>query len=298
MFADSEAATVCDAEQRFRDFSLLFPGELFVNLAIYVDETGIHDPTGKQPGSDVAGVAGYIARADRWVTFCGEWMRVLKNYGMEKTGFHYRDYRDEYKRHKKPGWPYYGRNDKKHEAFLHDLATVAGQKTLFGFAALVSVLDYDQLLLNADKDMYRHPYFFCLHLFMNMVLERVDEEYVAAAYPDAKVSLFLDEANQFKEHASEMYKWVKETFDTKEKLVSTVAFSRPSDVLPLQAADLLAYQMKEKLSDELYRGIPFAAGELDRRLGAEGKLLVQYYAGKRLNELVLRHNPPYMGDGI
>jgi hypothetical protein len=46
-------------------------------LAIYVDETGTHDPTGKQQGAAILAVGGYIAWRDDWQKFSGEWEQVL-----------------------------------------------------------------------------------------------------------------------------------------------------------------------------------------------------------------------------
>jgi hypothetical protein len=84
---------------------------------------------------------------------------------------------------------------------------------------------------------------------------------------------------------------IRETFDSNRRLVSTVGFSNAMTVLPIQAADLLAYRMRQALSNQLHREKPFSVGKLEEELGAKGRLLVQYYADGPLKELVARHNP-------
>jgi hypothetical protein len=49
-------------------------------IKVYADESGTQDETGQEKGSEVPVVAGYIATANYWVKFCGEWQSVLNKY--------------------------------------------------------------------------------------------------------------------------------------------------------------------------------------------------------------------------
>jgi hypothetical protein len=49
-------------------------------LIACMDESGTHDATGKQPGSDVAAICGYVSTYKRWVQFQKKWRKVLKRY--------------------------------------------------------------------------------------------------------------------------------------------------------------------------------------------------------------------------
>ena len=53
-----------------------------MNLVLYADESGTHDRTGNQPQSQVAVMAGYVARCESWIKFHRDWGALLKKYSV------------------------------------------------------------------------------------------------------------------------------------------------------------------------------------------------------------------------
>ena len=82
----------------FKGFIEAFSSErYFVIIKVYADESGTHDKTGRQKGSQVPVIAGYLASAEYWKSFNDNWQSVLKHkkYGVDyfhnkELGFHHR----------------------------------------------------------------------------------------------------------------------------------------------------------------------------------------------------------------
>jgi hypothetical protein len=68
------------ALRQFLEFADLDARKLYVNVIVYADESGTHDPAGKQPGSSITIVAGYAAFGDSWEAFARKWQAVLDKY--------------------------------------------------------------------------------------------------------------------------------------------------------------------------------------------------------------------------
>ena len=111
-----------------------------MNIVVYADESGTHSLSSKESGAKVAVLAGYAGFADDWVNFCGRWQTVLNEYKVSK--FHFSQFSDQINSSKDPDWPYYRwPKDKRHE-FLFKLASIAGSRARFPFAASFHLADY------------------------------------------------------------------------------------------------------------------------------------------------------------
>jgi len=49
----------------------LFPNGVFVHVAVYADDSGTHDETGKLTGAKEATISGIIGLREDWISFCG-----------------------------------------------------------------------------------------------------------------------------------------------------------------------------------------------------------------------------------
>ena len=257
-----------------------------MSLVLYADETGTDYKVGWADKTRIMGIAGYIAYPDDWAKLNVAWKRVLDEFKVDR--FHYSELKPNVR--SKPGTEYYGWTGEQADDFLDKLSTIAGTIPLFGFAALVAVKDYEKKLPQFHKDLYEHPYFFCLHLFLNMVLDGMQKGFVP---PGAQYSLCLNNSPKFKERAPKVWDWIKYEFDIHNRMGSQPTFEDNHTCLPLQCADLLIYRMRRIMDDQLYRDKngfkKFDITKLEEQLGAKGKLLVQSYGGKHLDALVQRH---------
>jgi hypothetical protein len=119
---------------RFDEWASLFPNGIFVKaVIIYADESGTHDRTGQQQGSEYPIVAGYAAPVSEWSKFSVDWKAVLNSYGAPY--FHFKEWAaasaairfnkpqtDELKKN-----PYFGWDIKRLDKFLYTLADIAGR---------------------------------------------------------------------------------------------------------------------------------------------------------------------------
>jgi|ERR1017187_248962 hypothetical protein len=70
MIASRERSTPKEAGCRFAEWASLFPRGLFVHVAVYADDSGTHDETGKLVGSKEATISGSKFRDFSQCQFC------------------------------------------------------------------------------------------------------------------------------------------------------------------------------------------------------------------------------------
>ena len=88
-------------------------------VIVFADETGTHDPTGKKPGSEMVGIAGYVGWADDWAKFCDEWKAVLDKFQI--PFFHMSDFANLKHGPKDPKWPYRHLSSEQRDSLLFEL---------------------------------------------------------------------------------------------------------------------------------------------------------------------------------
>jgi hypothetical protein len=228
----------------------------------------------------VAGVVGYLSWDTKWATFCGQWQEVLSCYGVKV--FHYADLANK----KEPycDWP-----PEKIEKFIRKLIPIARNNTIMGIGGLVSVQDYNAIIL--DREKYDHPYHFCFDLFFGAM-----QEFLRTAYkwgyespfaPREKVAFFFDRVDKKKNHiAYDQYDHAV-THDTENRL-GGITFENKEDYPQLQAADLLVGRTRI-ICTRMFKGIePVSENSWDEALGSRGNILAMYYDAECLENLVRR----------
>ena len=213
------------AKKRFVEWASLFSEKIFVQIAVYCDEsgTGGFDKKGKDP---IPTVYGYIAHVDYWVNeFHSEWQAVLDEYKVPY--FHF--YELTKKGREDSESPYHKWSDSKVDYFLDDLSIVAGR---------VAVPCGSHGTLKGGKDPYKKIF----ELFFKDCFNRIEEHWPNF---NERVDFFFEFNNR---------KWSNQILDVavefgkKEKRLGTPAFPKWNDTingLPLQAADLLAFSQRQ-----------------------------------------------------
>jgi hypothetical protein len=225
----------------FKEFAALFHEGLFVNLICYGDESGIHDATGLQPGSDVAVVAGCFALKHEWEAFEILWCNVLEKYRVPV--FHMSDFvASEF--HPKP--PYSGLSKQEREDFVTDLCKVVRACPIYKVGRAVHVKEYAEVFPDKVKSFFRHPYHFC---FWQLLSEFVDgNEMRLSWFPRGeRVAFFFEQQDQFSDHAVQTFNRFISKLDPTH-LLGSIAFVRKDYYVPLQAADLFAYRYRTRES--------------------------------------------------
>jgi hypothetical protein len=124
---------------------------------------------------------------------------------------------------------------------LLTLARVIGKHATAYFSVSVPVKDFDRLLVPALPDEYRYPY---LWLFNGLVTAIASyEHHVGSRFP---IDFTFDEQKQFLSKSITLYERVKvfPPFNGHSALVGKLESGTDHAVLPLQAADLLAGQVR------------------------------------------------------
>jgi hypothetical protein len=266
-----------DAERDFREWALLLPEELLVSFAVYADETGTHDPSGKEPGSAVAGVCGFFSWSDEWAKLSGEWKEVLTAYDVPK--FHYRQLAND------PRYKAWSRE--KREEFLLRLATIIGKRTRFCLTAFFNVRDYDAVIPEWFKSERPNPYRLCLKLFF----EAMHEELRKLLKPESqtKVAFVFDQSDSdWQESVLFFFNGTKALFP-KENHMGSLRFAESSTTIPLQAADMLAYRLRKVHQTLMTSTSDASRDELDRAMCPDSSRMNLYFYSKSQLESLARN---------
>ena len=198
-------------------------------LKLYFDESGTH-----KSAAGIA-IAGYVASTDSWLHFSEDWSVALKRFGV--SCFHMTDWenrRGEFK----------GMKERERKRLYNKLVTIIHRYAEGGLAASFHVHDFQKadLLLGS-------PYIFCSTLA------------IAAANQWAETVSFDDELEFVFEKGAETASYFKRAFEAAQKnkqfaarfRLGSISYADRRRVVPLQAADILAYETYKKLDGRLNR---------------------------------------------
>ncbi len=209
-------------------------------LAAYFDESGTH------AGSEAVAVAGYVSTPERWLDFESEWRGALLDYGL--AYFHMTDFANGAKSY--AHWP-----QAQKRIRFDRLANIINRHVIGSVGTVIPVQSYERIFNPAAKKHVGGPYG------------------LAATANFLAIARILRGMNALGHDL-----WVEYTFETgargagqvrrafdynahdptqrAELRVGSLAFADKPQAVPLQAADVLAY--------ELYRHLPRQLG-LDPR---------------------------------
>jgi hypothetical protein len=193
-------------------------------ITAYLDESGTSHDT------DFVSMAGLVAAQEAWETFEYQWREALERF--EIPYFHMKEYAPSVGCCAK--WK--GDEEKRREV-LSTLIRIIDDAYAMPFGAVVSMADYRRLS-QEERDSLLDPYYICLQdcaMFATMMANGLP--------PDERVAIIFSQNKQFESRSGELWRLMKEKFDFGFRL-STYAFSDMKDVVQLQAADIVAYEMR------------------------------------------------------
>lgn len=271
-------------EHNSANFAELFYERIFVSIMIaYADESGIHDPTGVQHGSEIAVVCGYLSYKEHWDKFCIDWQNELNKNGVKV--FHMSEFMDRINAPRKANWPYKGWSEEKRDSFIRTLISIAKSNILLGVGGVLNVRDYDKMSPGWFKDEVEHSYYFCFQLFFDCLLPML-EQFDEPLSPDEQVSFFFDQTKQFETIASKAFHQIKDLRDTKDRMGS-LAFVSKKIHKPLQAADLLAYLMRSAQTRKIKTGNNATPpGNWEEDLVSDRNVKMCYYDASNLPQII------------
>ncbi len=203
----------------------------------YLDESGTH------AGSENLVVAGYLALADEWIAFETEWRTALAEYGIES--FHMTDFSN-------AAPPFNGCSDAVRQSCLQKLVSVTNRHAWGGFYLTISLAAYRRTITPGADKWLGGPYGLAMvRCFFEMgdALVKVD--------PARQISYVLEDGARGKGQVLKVFELNK---NKPELGLIELTFANKTRFVPLQAADILAY--------EVYRA-------RDRQLSSKGILRPQ-----------------------
>lgn len=205
-------------------------------LKAYFDETGTHD------GSPITAIGGYVGSAKQWEQVEGEWREVLALYADKGVKTFYATdaiaQKGEFERISKPFLNH----------ILTQLSQTLGRSGVEPFFSAVVKRDWDAMPDDvAFSARYPHPIDLC---FENLVehLSKWSRTYGGGE----KIIPMFAYSTEFSPRMAEIGR-VYGSQDWYREILGPIAFGFPSEVIPLQAADLIAHQSNWKIEKRAYR---------------------------------------------
>lgn len=198
-------------------------------LKVYFDESYNHR-TAKEPNAPlVYTVAGYLADDELWSAFEQEWSQALMSVGL--PFFHMADYESRLNHYEQ--WP----NEQRVE-FLQTLHAIINRHVLKGISTSVLLSDYESLT-DEQRYAFGEPHIYALVNCMKTIARLCDE------FDHHEPIDYFFENGVFDGRVREFFS----TFRRDEIIgyrLGSIDF--PSkDCMPLQAADILAYEMTKEM---------------------------------------------------
>lgn len=220
---------------------------LVLDVRFYGDESGIHDPHGNEPGSEVAAIGGYIATKREWKRFERRWDTALREYKVPE--FHMSEFN---RKRQKPKSPYFGWSDTKRKRFLRLLIKIARDNTTAAYASMLQTKAWDTILDNETKLGFpqNNPWHTCFQNFFAKFpyfLKEMVDPMITRYAPPEKVAFVFHQHEIFGPAAEIGYAIVRKALDHGGRL-GTIAFGPVVDYPPLQAADLLAFYARRRFT--------------------------------------------------
>jgi hypothetical protein len=199
-----------------------------MGLAAYLDESGDRDTA-------ILAVAGYVATGEEWRRFSRDWLGALRANSVDLL--HMVDL-------EAGNPPFDGWTRKRRHDLFKRLSGILNARVVFQTWAAVDVKECERVIAECDKDLIASPYVLCAVLCMLFI-----SNWARAHWKKEQVVLFFEEGRPFSGdmfrlwHQAVCKPWLRERY----KLAAIQKESK-KELVPFQAADCLAYEVRKKYS--------------------------------------------------
>lgn len=180
-------------------------------------------------------LAGYINTAPKWEEFADEWARVLRappaiDYCKMAEAQNLRG-------------QFLGWSEQKRDAKVNALAAIVRDHSPWSVHTSVSRKEYDAIVAPVAPFPLRHPYTVC---FLGILSAASRGQHALGMEPPLPVDFVFDEQNGLEDVAVTTYRWLRDNKEPeiRDLLGATPIFRDDKRVLPLQAADMLAWHIR------------------------------------------------------
>ncbi len=179
-------------------------------------------------------LASIMASDDSWSTFEPEWSAALKRHGVPYSHM---------KELLRGEGPFYGWEDRAKIAFVKDLFNALGQmerEDFIGCTLTVDLGDYRKLARNPSVEPAEAV---CVDFVMN-------HAFAHSRFAGGRAEIFFDRDESFIKYLERVWSRNKHNASSWAAYISTVAPVEMYEVLPVQAADLLAWSANRYYASE------------------------------------------------
>jgi hypothetical protein len=227
---------------------------------VAMDESGVHDD------SPVLTVAAYIAKPREWQEWAKQW-RVAKR---PIKVFHAADaanLRGEFE-----GW-----SEEARDKLVIDLLGVINRSGIPGVVIGIHMDEFRKAMAGRHdlQRLFGTPYAACfqwvVQIFLNLAIRARNRDRIG----------FIHEVNDYRQEALDCFVWEKENVNANR--IIGLQFATKEDYMPLQAADILAYEGNKRFRDPSRpERRPWRAINPDKRI------LAAHYGRENMGELIDR----------
>jgi hypothetical protein len=230
-------------------------------IKVAMDESGVHDD------SPVLTVAAYIGRPRQWQGWTKRW-NVAKR---PVKVFHAVDCQNlvgEFK-----GW-----SAPQRDELVIRLLGVINTSDIPGVVIGIHMGEFRDAMVGRDdlRVLFGSPYAACFHWVVQAIMN------IAAELGSSERIGFVHEFNDYRQEALDGFSWIRANGNPQGTLIG-LQFADKKDYVPLQAADVLAYEGNKRLRDPSRPARrPWLA------LNPDGRVIAAHYGRENMPELVDR----------
>lgn len=220
-------------------------------------------------------VAGWVAEASEWTRIEREWASVVNENSIDR--YHAADCSNGFGEFR--DWPV-----KRRTGLVKRLIKILTSGSMYGACSGLKVDDYEAIVPDAARQIIGAPYHLCFQTCVGHIAQRAEDLPIGE-----KIDFVLDRNQQFGGNATNLFSMMSDDRSWKHHgRLGTIAFAPAKDFLPLQAADLLAYESFKLLRAKLFE--PWR--EIRKSMDALFALPLdgQYYDQGALVALLRGHN--------
>jgi hypothetical protein len=207
-------------------------------LTAYFDETG-SDP---DPNSKFVGMAGCLAPADKWDEFSIKWQATLE---AEHLPFFHMNEFSSFSGEFRTGWR--TTNDQRRKDLYGKLWDIIIDTHPLFIGVFLPLSAYKEILHESHLVVLRNAYYLVYAGCLEHILQYANDPII-----ESEIATIFDNKKGFKDHAGRIYDYFSEKYDPQK--VPPPVFRDMRKILPLQAADIVAYELYKEL-DRMYYGL-------------------------------------------
>jgi len=204
-----------------------------LSLTAYFDESGTHE------GSEAVALAGWLSTDERWRRFEAEWREALSDFGVDM--FHMNKFANGAPPFK--GWP-----EKKRQARLARLLTIINRHALGSVGWVINKPLYDKVVAEKAQSICGSPYGLAAVACFTDVASAMRGMKIV----DAWVAYVFEKGTEGQADILKMFNENMRDPARKEHFrLLSLRFEDKRKYLPLQAADILAYELYQHFPRQL-----------------------------------------------